>query len=46
MEYMNCISKLMNQEEHYEKLTLAWCAMRADDWAREGLKGATEIMER
>lgn len=42
MEYLECISGLMQEEETYEKLTLAWCSMMAENWGKRYLKNATE----
>ena len=37
LKYIDCISKLMNSEEHYEKLTLAWADLY--------MRGKTEIID-
>jgi len=40
MEYLSCISALMNEEETYEKLTLAWCHMVR--FLKDEIKNATQ----
>ena len=45
LNYMDCISGLMNWDEIYEKLTLAWCSMYMQEWGKDYLNdGPSENM--
>lgn len=45
LKYMDHISALMDEEETYEKLTLAWCSMYMQEWGKEYLAdGPSENM--